>query len=52
MGEGLSDYQFRQFIERMKGLDKRLKDINETLERQLEKNRKPVPPEDPYGYTE
>ena len=54
MGAGLTDYQFRQLIERLRGIDKRLKEINGTLEKHLEKHERtqPEPPADPFGYTE
>lgn len=53
MGE-ITDYSFRQLIDRLKGIEKRLKDINNTLEKHLEKHERtqPEPPADPFGYTE
>jgi len=52
MGEGLTDYQFRQLIERLRGIDKRLKEINGTLEKHLEKSERQPEEVDPLGYTE
>lgn len=52
MGE-ITDYQFRQLIERLRGIDKRPKDINGTLEKHLEKSEAEKPEDvDPFGYTE
>ena len=52
MGE-ITDYSFRQLIERLRSIDKRLKDINATLEKHLEKSNAEKPEDvDPFGYTE
>lgn len=52
MGE-ITDYSFRQLIERLRGIDKRLKELNATLEKHLEKSKAEKPEEvDPFGYTE
>ena len=52
MGE-ITDYQFRQLIERLRGIDKRLKELNATLEKHLEKSETGKPEDvDPFGYTE
>lgn len=53
MGE-ITDYNFRQLIERLRGIERRLKELNETLENHLNKSKteKPEPPADPFGYTE
>lgn len=54
MGERMTDYQFRLPIERLRGIDKRLKELNETLEKHFEKTERTQPelPADPFGYTE
>lgn len=52
MGE-ITDYSFRQLIERLRGIDKRLKELNATLEQHLNKSEQKQPEEvDPFGYTE
>ena len=52
MGE-ITDYSLRQLTERLRGIDKRLKDINATLEKHLEKSNAEKPEDvDPFGYTE
>ena len=52
MGE-ITDYQFRQLIERLRGIDKRLKELNATLEKHLEKSETGKPEDvNPFGYTE
>jgi hypothetical protein len=55
MGEGLTDYQTKQLLERMRGIERRLKDICDTLDRhfeRMERMKQPEPPADPMGYTE
>lgn len=52
MGEGLiTDYQFRQLIERLRGIERELKHLNEGV-RGDRRPAEPAPPEDPFGYTE
>lgn len=52
MGE-ITDYSLRQLTERLRGIDKRLKELNATLEKHLEKSERTQPKEvDPFGYTE
>ncbi|MBQ1777944.1 MAG: hypothetical protein IIZ93_07280 [Acidaminococcaceae bacterium] len=52
MGE-ITDYQFRLLIERLRGIDKRLKELNATLEEHFEKTERTQPEDvDPFGYTE
>ena len=52
MGE-VTDCSLRQLTERLRGIDKRLKELNATLEKHLEKSNAEKPEDvDPFGYTE
>ena len=53
MGEGLTDYQAKQIIEALKGIEHQLKIHNEReAERDARRDDRQVPPADPMWYTE
>ena len=53
MGEGLTDYQAKQIIEGLKGIERQLKIHNKReAERDARQDARQVPPADPMGYTE
>ena len=49
MGEGLTDYQAKQIIEALKGIEHQLKIHNK---REAARDARQAPPADPMGYTE
>ena len=50
MGEGMTDYQAKQIIEALKGIERQLKIHNE---REAARDARQAPPEvNPWGYTE
>ena len=53
MGERLiTDYQFRQLIERLRGIEKEIKQLNAEMKEFNQRHVSHVPPVDPFGYTE
>ena len=53
MGEGLTNYQAKQIIEVLKGIEWQLKIHNEReAARDARRDARQVPPADPMGYTE